>query len=439
MARRSDGRGERLDERCAAARAEFLTQERARLGLSQEAIAHVPGVEDYWVSSRTIQRLESTVDARQESQEVNRKVDKLLEQVAVAKALSPPSQRLLDLSYPELPAAEPRQDGPAGVAQQPNSHRAFARRRILIGVLAVGATVAATVFLSGLLFAAPENDDDVGRSSSDASPGTGDCLAIGLQRTPLPPQDARRLDEALPAWRKSAPTGACASAAVGYFADAIIQPLELAGAAAGVLLLAPTGEALYLTEALWNSYRQAVDGSQPESATAFAGYPLHIEVRAEAVTVELSLGGLLVGRNPQSQAFWIPVEALEPWRSAGGLDGAVGLPMSNPYIDPADGSYHQDYEHGIGRVREPAPARAPIVFERAVDRGQLLRALGDVRGRVLTQRNSSTSWFVDDRGSRRWIPDAAVYKCIDGDDLRLPQPLPGYEIAVLPLGAPMEC
>ncbi len=449
MKRRANDRGDPLDEQRAAARANFLADERHRLGLSQEAMSEIDPEREDWIGTRTLQRFESVKGARQESQENNRKVDRIFEQVAKQKGLAPPRQKVFDLSYPENAALKELGEEPATGSAAAGGPLARSHQLLpaALAMVALGLAIAvAAVATLGESEDAGGDATTTGRTRAGVTaaptsevPSRPCTIAIGAQGTPLVPADASRLEEARATWREAAPVDACPREPVTYFAEGLVQALDVAGRRAGVLFLAPTGETTYLTEALWNSYRQVVDGGRPESAAAFAGYPLRIGKEHEAVVIELSTGGIIIGPNDQNQAYWIPVEALSAWRDAGGVAGTLGLPMTNPYIDPADGAYHQDYELGFGRVTEAAPLRAPIVFERLPERGHAIRAIGDVRGRVLSQRQSTTTWFVDERRRRRWIPDGEVYGCIGADRLRVGPPLPGYEIATLPLGDPMTC
>ena len=64
----------------------------------------------------------------------------------------------------------------------------------------------------------------------------------------------------------------------------------------------------------------------------------------------------------------------------------------------------------------------------------------DVRNTMLRQA-AGQAWSVDDHGQRHWISDGDTWSCLGGDDALRPDlnDLPGYIVAVYPIGPPATC
>jgi hypothetical protein len=341
-----------------------------------------------------------------------------------------------DDAVPEVASPEETQPISMQLAARPPRQ---ARWRWVPGGLAAAVLVVAVAVFVGARDGDAKDDTGGARSASFGTPagaGTPCSVGIGEPASSLSPDADSRLRAHAADLDRVVPDDGCA-ASLGYaFVGSIVQDVRVGGRPAGVVMLSPDNAVVYLGEVLWQSYRQIIVGFPPEAAPEFAGYPLEVGRDAGAVVVELDSGGALYGVDADTQAFWLPAEVRDAWEAAGGVHGDLGLPTTNPIID--DKAYYQEYERGFGRVLAPVPARGPIELTVVDDAREQLAALGDLRGRIVEQR-TSTSWYVDREGRRHWIPTGDVHECLGGTSNVAAREVPGFVVWLLPQGPTASC
>jgi len=238
--------------------------------------------------------------------------------------------------------------------------------------------------------------------------------------------------------------GACAAGAASRFGRAQVQPIARPGGAPdGVVVVAPGAAPAHLTAAEWASYL-AIGGGSAGRAAARAGYPKPPKVGLVHVRVQLSGGGLLLGRRADTRMFWLPALAVGLWRRHGAVTGDLGLPTSDPYrVGP---ELHLDFEGGEMRAHVDdldallaggnSPGMVSVSTFTAAARGARLGVPAPA-GMVLRQQDGTT-WWVDDQGRRHWVADGPTGACYTHSSLARDH-LPGWAVASLPLGAPVRC
>lgn len=209
----------------------------------------------------------------------------------------------------------------------------------------------------------------------------------------------------------------------------MIQSLVTPARKANGAVIASANSAVVLTESQWGSYHQigARDGSR---YLATVGAPLSIDTSPERTVVTLE-HGLLIGTSPDAPHFWIPEPAIPVWNDSGAVNGALGLPTSNPYT--RSGTIEQDYQHGYLTLRSDDPT----VHINYVD-NPAAELPGQPENHILRQPDG-TAWYIDKIKQRRWVPDGATWICLDGDHIALPNDFPGYALATLNLGPTAAC
>ena len=232
-------------------------------------------------------------------------------------------------------------------------------------------------------------------------------------------------------------------------AEAVIVPLRTTKEAPdSVLIASPATPAVRLTMAQYNSYREIAGRSQPTNAALYGGYPTEVtqDDSAEAAIIELSTGGLIIGRRADTQSFWIPQQARGLWEANGGLTGKLGAPTSNVFFAGSrlmlefEGGYMEAVVQGSNPSVQtwlPIDASATdVVF--IDDPAAELAKFGDTTERVLRQAGS-TAWWVDADQVRHWISDGTTWGCLDAANRQVEGNVPGYAIASLELGPPATC
>lgn len=320
------------------------------------------------------------------------------------------------------------------------------RRRWVAPVL-IATVVAAVLALGATALVHPNGD---GRSpatpttlGAQGKPGTPTLpcdLAIGTADAGLSEVDAAKVRDAAPALQTAVGDG-CGLEPASLFGDAVYQRVAKKDEER-VIIVSPT-DTVALTPAEWASYREIAGRQRAENAITFGGYPTAVTPPSGDVgtNIELSRGGLLLGRRDDTQSFWMPAPVLALWRARGGLESDLGFPMTNPFVVPE--GLRQDFEGG--HLELSAEAAIPLA---SIDPGMLVVHLDDdpramlhgihLEGRLLRQP-TGTAWFVDERGRRRWIADGATYACLGGDGAIAANDLAGAAVATLPLGPPARC
>ena len=316
--------------------------------------------------------------------------------------------------------------------------RSQTRRALTAATAAVVVVLAGTV-VAGLALAAASEDGS--GPSADAGGGgagtTADCAPAGTGGT-----------AALTAAIDRLAPGACAGGDPQMFVDAEFQAIaDAEGASEGVVVVAPSGEAVLLDDAMWTSYREIAGKVSPENAVLYGGYPVSVERTDDpaAVIVHLDRGGYLVGRRADTQLFWLPTPVLDLYESHGGIDGDLGFPTTNPY--PVGDELHLDFEHGymeapldqlLALLRGEQVETAVVVNERAAVSDEAGAAAAPIRERILRQA-SGTAWWIDADGARHWIPDGGTWECLGGDAVVADSHARGWAAAAYPLAEPAVC
>lgn len=203
---------------------------------------------------------------------------------------------------------------------------------------------------------------------------------------------------------------------------------------AGSVVFSPDGSALWVEQVILDAYMR-VGGAEGGNAQQLAGLPTEFEVQDDGWAVLwLDGGGGVISERLGSAAHWVPVEAMQVWEANGGADGDLGLPVAD--VNYVGGRLHQDYEGGWLELTESGDVEAVVVAPDEAA-GQLA-GLGPVAGRIVEQYDH-TSWWIDDDGSRHWIPDTDVWYCLGGDGNVAVTNIGGWVLAQLPLSPPADC
>ena len=262
----------------------------------------------------------------------------------------------------------------------------------------------------------------------------GDQGSVGTEGVPAGPctaADFPTVDVA------TAAGGGCPAGRASRFGEALVQPIRTGGDEK--VVVSSTFGSVVLTAAQMASYREIAGRDRPENATTYGGYPVAVVDDGDLHVMELSASGIIVGRRPDTQSFWMPGPVVELWRSRGGVAGDLGVPMTNPYF--AKHGLLQDFERG----RVLLPSEIPPFTQ--VDPSLLVVTIDDSPGSglaglrldgTLLRQPTGTVWFVDG-GRRRWVPNGDVYACLGGDRAVVADNVSGSDIASLALGEPMTC
>lgn len=309
------------------------------------------------------------------------------------------------------------------VAGTPRTHR----RRLLTAAVAVLVAGAAAA-----LAGAATQDPPTPHTGVGADAGAAGCEPAGQGGTPTLADAAERL----------APD-ACAGGEPQMFVEAEFQAIaDHQGRDEGVILVAPSGDAVRLNAAMWTSYREIAGKVSPENAVLYGGYPVRVERTDDpaAVLVRLDRGGYLVGHRDDTQLFWLPTPVLDLYEAHGGLDGDLGFPTTNPY--PVGEDLHLDFEHGY--MAAPLDQLMALLQGEPVETAVVLPDpagspdTAPVRERIVRQA-SGTGWWIDADGVRHWIPDGTTWECLGDDAVVAESHARGWSVAAYPLAEPAVC
>lgn len=268
---------------------------------------------------------------------------------------------------------------------------------------------------------------------------------IGEGSLDLSPEDMATLAAAAPLFAEAG-AGACSSRPVGKFGDALEQDLVVDGRPAGAILFAPEATPLRLTQSEWRSYNDMAL-RDPERARELGGYPISIDTTAEGTIITLSLGGVLVGEDPDGVFFWIPQigGVFDMWIASGGTTGTLGLPTSSVFPtgdfsrDPwYDAGWYLEFERGYMFAPDLLVGDPQVTVTFVDDVFAPLTGLGDIEGHILRQVGGE-AWFIDADRVAHWIPTGGVFNCLGGNTALLQPDTPGYTIASLERGPTATC
>lgn len=222
----------------------------------------------------------------------------------------------------------------------------------------------------------------------------------------------------------------CGGSPVTRWDDLVIQPLLTEGVADGALVATDPNHVLLMTQAEFTSYRQ-IGGKDGTQAQEIAGLPRRRAMSGSGkVWLIVTDHGAMASSGVDQPGYYLGGPVWTGWQANGQDSGEWGVPASNP-LNNAVG-YYQDFSKGrltlsytgtleFHPVADPA-ATLPEGFP-----GQILR------------HDDGTTWFVDDRSVRHWIPDGETWFCINDAGAREIGDIPGYAITTLELGAPATC
>ncbi len=331
------------------------------------------------------------------------------------------------------------------------------QRRVLPWVLGAAGAVAVAVAVSGVALGwwSDEPDDpapaaDTGGPEAEllldqmslevqapSSSVDGECaIAVGQPGADLA---LHHVDE-IERWSGDLTAAAPDSCGVGHaevYGQAVFQLIEVDGSE--VVLLASEHGVVRMHPVQMSSYEQLA-GRGSDLNVQLGGYPVEVLGPRSGVEsiVRLSEGGLIVGRRLDTQAFWMPDPVLAMWEVMGGVEGELGLPMTNPYS--IAGALRQDFEGGYMVL----PVTSPLPWDSLTGDGlEVFFAepgpLPDVgtRGGILRQPNGTAWWYTGQ--VRRWIPDGGVWSCLGGHDAVVVHDVDGPTLAQVELGPPATC
>lgn len=324
----------------------------------------------------------------------------------------------------------------ATALQQP-AHRM--RRRWAAAAMA--ATVLTAAAVSALAFDRGGTDDaSPAATPTSEVPATGtECsFPIGAPEPGLTEGQVQSVQNAVPqleALRGSA----CGTSPASLFGEAVHQAISEDGSSEQIIV-SPVG-AVRVSAAEWASYQEIAGRQRPENAITFGGYPISADTNSSATLIELSNGGVVLGRRDDTQSFWMPEAVLDRWLEHGGADGALGYPMTNPFYVPE--GVRQDFEGGFmelpASTSEPVAAIEPsLLLVQLTDQPETPLVGVELEGKILRQP-TGTAWWIDGDGRRRWLPDGSTYTCVGGDEIVVADDLPGSAVATVPLGPPATC
>lgn len=126
-----------------------------------------------------------------------------------------------------------------------------------------------------------------------------------------------------------------------------------------------------------------------------SGLPVSFRSEGLAQVLELTDGAFVVGEVPGNRAFWIAAEAADAWLAAGGVDGDLGPPLTDPNF--IDGRPEQHLLRG--RISEGEPGEAIVEIFEPSEIETYLAALDEPFER-LVRTFDSTAWWIDADGVR---------------------------------------
>ncbi len=342
-------------------------------------------------------------------------------------------------------SAEPAKASPSGPAAtfpdpgaEVHDPAALRSKRPLavIGVLTI--VVAAAVAV--VLLASQHDDDDTvaattasveGSSIDAATPATCEQTSTITASTPeLEPYTdtfSARTAEIV-----GDPTNGCPTGTLQKW-DAFVyqQFADANGTDTGVLAATDPSAAVWFTDAQWGSYHQ-VGGKSGDNAQALMGIAQAPIQYDGYVVIPTDTDAILVGETSDSPHFFLLGPARSVWEGAGGSQGPLGLPASNPVV--IGGALTQDFDGGY---LEQLPDTS-VVSHLVADPGADLPPLDDLREKIVRHADG-TSWFIGADGGRYWIPTGQVWECLGGAAIQVDNDIRGYAVATLPYRGSATC
>ncbi|MEQ1698463.1 MAG: hypothetical protein ABMA25_00040 [Ilumatobacteraceae bacterium] len=254
--------------------------------------------------------------------------------------------------------------------------------------------------------------------------------------------DRQRLANAAAAIDLAVQEGECPTSAMQEFGGqlAVQQLSDADGDSIGVLvvssdLVVPPATPLRLTFSQWSAYKETSGLNGENAATVISGVPIAVRVEDGWSLIDLSLGGMLVGKRPDGPHFWLPHQVRPEWERRGGLGGELGAPTSGLY-QLEDSVAVLEFEHGQMSAPGVEAYAGDLTHLEVVVVGETealaaLAALGDVNRGIIEQAAGPTSWWIED-GKRYWIPDGDTWTCLGGEAAVVARRIPSWTVSALP-------
>jgi hypothetical protein len=213
------------------------------------------------------------------------------------------------------------------------------------------------------------------------------------------------------------------------------QVVDKTGVDVGVVATKAPAAPVRLSFAQWAAFKETSGLADESAATAIAGYPTGAYTKADWSFVDLSLGGMLVGKRTDGPHFWLPHQVRPAWEMRGGLEGTLGAPSSGLYL-VEDSVAVLEFERGFVQAPSAEALAGDLtnleVFELdEAERLARLNELGEFEGRIVEQTAGPTAWWIED-GKRYWIADAATWTCLGGNEAVAARRVPSWALSNLP-------
>jgi hypothetical protein len=225
-------------------------------------------------------------------------------------------------------------------------------------------------------------------------------------------------------------TFGCPTGPLSTWQDLVVQRLAQENGLEGAIVARTPDEPFVMTNAEYGGYVQ-IDGKKGLQAQAVAGYPVTIQRTPTFDRIDFSKGVVLIGEDPYSPMYWMPVTMVDEWEHRGGDKGPLGLPTSNPLATSGAFGLRTDFTNGYMILSPTEPIRYVEVSDPAA-------GLPKDRANKILRHDDGTTWFVDEHDVRHWIPTGDVWRCKGGDAAQIGG-VPGYAIATLKKGPPATC
>ena len=355
--------------------------------------------------------------------------------------------RQLAVAIQSLDQPGPRAGAPEGPATSndvvditssamPETHRSSSRRRIAV-VVGIAVILLGTIGLIALVkshresHAATTADPPSTVATTPVSNTPAACThPIGVSSDPslkaYQVPFATQIEELTP----PGDPRSCGQTPVTRWDLLVIQPLSLSDKANGALVATDPDHILMMSQAEFTSYHQ-IGGKDGTQAQNLAGLPRRRKMtKTGKVWLILTDHGAMASQGVDQPGFYVGGPPWTRWQATGEDSGEMGIPASNP-LNNAVG-YYQDFSKG----RATLSYSGSFTFQRVADPAASLPK--GFRGQIL-RHDDGTTWYVDNKDVRHWIPDGDTWYCIHDRGSQEIGHVPGYAIATLKLGKPATC
>jgi hypothetical protein len=188
----------------------------------------------------------------------------------------------------------------------------------------------------------------------------------------------------------------------------------------------PDAPIVHLNYLEYFGYRNALDRLGVE----MVGVPVErIEEHGTSI-VMLTRGAIVSDAPPVS--FLVTGTAWNEWNRRGGLDGEMGRPIGASR--DTGGKRIQDFEHGRLVIDLADPSG--VEWQPITNPASALPT--DLAGSLL-EAFDGTSWYVDEKLVRHWVPTTNDFNCTLNLGVTRHRSVPAQAIATVPAGEPLRC